>query len=164
MNSPIKATCTTSPIIESVLHGHILSRAVCMNRFLPRLDPLAFMVYNIPVAPVSGKCADNWVDTKNYHWMSSPNRKFVIMTGTISNGNQIHKYKNMTQIRDIHNIIVFVKPKKLTWVPTKNTSVVIITFWILSIVFMVSLENPLLMSSYPYPAKKKLNPWWKSRK
>lgn len=60
--------------------------------------------------------------------MSSPNRKFVIMTGTISNGNQIHKYKNMTQMRDIHNIIVFVKPKKLTCVPTKNTSVVIITF------------------------------------
>lgn len=59
----------------------------------------------------------------------------------------------------IYVIILLVNPSTLEYTPMKNTNEVVIIFYMLSIVFIVSLENPCSTNWYPYPALKKLKPW-----
>lgn len=50
-NRAIIKNCSTNPPIAAPRHGIFFKMAVCMKRFLPKLDILDDIVYSMPVAP-----------------------------------------------------------------------------------------------------------------
>lgn len=110
------------------------------------MDPLAFIVYSMPVVPVYGKYAQRAVEVKNYHCDRKPDKKLVIMTGAMVVGKNIHRYRLIIQPKVCTIMNVFLNPSVVALTPNKNTSKVRTILWKLSIVFIVSREKPFWIS------------------
>lgn len=68
MNKTSKIAWIIIPAMAAVLQGIFLRIAVWMNKFFPKLEVLAPIVNNIPVAPWSGKSPSIAEMDINYHW------------------------------------------------------------------------------------------------
>lgn len=86
------------PTNDNAPHGNIFNKAVWMNRFFPKLLTLPFIVYNIPVTPISGKSPHIMVASKKFQLDKKPSIKLSIATMTILVGKKTHIYRYNIQV------------------------------------------------------------------
>lgn len=98
MNTIIRNAYNIMPRNDSPFHGNIFNKAVWINRFLPKLLTLPFIVYSIPVTPISGKSPHIMVANKKFQLDKKPSRKLIIATITILVGKKVHIYRYMIQV------------------------------------------------------------------
>jgi hypothetical protein len=64
MKNIIKPSCKINPPNDTHFQGNYFNIAVCIKSSFPKFAALELIVYNIPVAPASGKSPDIAVDIK----------------------------------------------------------------------------------------------------
>lgn len=86
------------PTNDNPVQGNIFNKAVWTNRFLPKLLTLPFIVYSMPVTPISGKSPHMMVANKKFQLDKNPSMKLIMPTMTMLVGKNIHIYRYNTQV------------------------------------------------------------------